>query len=53
MTKQYSNSRTKVAITSPIAQTNRNRLKEILTTEKVQLIFVDTPGIHKPDDELG
>ena len=38
----------KVAITSPIAQTTRNRLRAILTTAKAQLVFVDTPGIHKP-----
>jgi len=43
----------KIAITSPVAQTTRNRLKGILTTEKAQLIFVDTPGIHKPHHELG
>jgi GTP-binding protein Era len=43
----------KVAITSPTAQTTRNRLKGILTTSKAQLIFVDTPGIHKPHHELG
>ena len=38
----------KVAITSPVAQTTRNRLRAILTTPKAQLVFVDTPGIHKP-----
>lgn len=43
----------KVAITSPIAQTTRNRLRGILTTEQAQIIFVDTPGIHKPHHELG
>lgn len=43
----------KVAITSPVAQTTRNRLRGILTTEKAQMIFVDTPGIHKPHHELG
>ncbi|WP_036486098.1 GTPase Era [Myxosarcina sp. GI1] len=43
----------KVAITSPVAQTTRNRLQGILTTEKAQIIFVDTPGIHKPHHELG
>jgi GTP-binding protein Era len=43
----------KIAITSPVAQTTRNRLKGILTTEKAQMIFVDTPGIHKPHHELG
>jgi GTP-binding protein Era len=43
----------KVAITSPVAQTTRNRLKGILTTDQGQIIFVDTPGIHKPHHELG
>ena len=43
----------KVAITSPVAQTTRNRLQGILTTEAAQIIFVDTPGIHKPHHELG
>ena len=43
----------KVAITSPISQTTRNRLRGILTTETAQFIFVDTPGIHKPHHELG
>ena len=43
----------KIAITSPIAQTTRNRLKAILTNEKSQIIFLDTPGIHKPHHLLG
>ena len=43
----------KVAITSPVAQTTRNRLRGILTTSQAQIIFVDTPGIHKPHHELG
>jgi len=43
----------KIAITSPIAQTTRNRLKVILTNKKSQIIFVDTPGIHKPHHLLG
>ncbi|NER94911.1 MAG: GTPase Era [Symploca sp. SIO1B1] len=43
----------KVAITSPVAQTTRNRLRGILTTPAAQLIFVDTPGIHKPHHQLG
>ena len=43
----------KIAITSPIAQTTRNRLKVILTKQKSQIIFVDTPGIHKPNHLLG
>ncbi|MEA5511051.1 GTPase Era [Crocosphaera sp. UHCC 0190] len=43
----------KIAITSPVAQTTRNRLRGILTTEEAQIIFVDTPGIHKPHHTLG
>jgi len=43
----------KIAITSPVAQTTRNRLQGILTTDAAQLIFVDTPGIHKPHHQLG
>ncbi|MGB7417261.1 MAG: GTPase Era [Thermosynechococcaceae cyanobacterium] len=43
----------KVAITSPVAQTTRNRLRGILTTPDTQIIFVDTPGIHKPHHQLG
>lgn len=43
----------KVAITSPVAQTTRNRLRGIFTGDQAQIIFVDTPGIHKPHHELG
>ncbi|MGD1873702.1 MAG: GTPase Era [Mastigocoleus sp.] len=43
----------KIAITSPVAQTTRNRLRGIVTTPGAQLIFVDTPGIHKPHHQLG
>lgn len=43
----------KIAITSPVAQTTRNRLQGILTTPTAQMIFVDTPGIHKPQHQLG
>jgi GTPase len=43
----------KIAITSPVAQTTRNRLRGILTTPNAQIIFVDTPGIHKPHHQLG
>ncbi len=43
----------KIAITSPVAQTTRNRLRGILTTPHAQMIFVDTPGIHKPHHKLG
>jgi len=43
----------KVAITSPVAQTTRNRLRAILTTPQAQLVLLDTPGIHKPHHLLG
>jgi GTP-binding protein Era len=43
----------KIAITSPVAQTTRNRLRGILTLPDAQIIFVDTPGIHKPHHQLG
>lgn len=43
----------KLAITSPVAQTTRRRLRGVLTLPEAQLIFVDTPGIHKPHHLLG
>jgi len=43
----------KITITSPIAQTTRNKLKGILTKDNGQIIFVDTPGVHKPHHRLG
>ncbi|MEX1316285.1 MAG: GTPase Era [Synechococcaceae cyanobacterium] len=43
----------KVAITSPVAQTTRHRLRAILTTPTAQLVLLDTPGIHKPHHLLG
>ncbi|MGD1854182.1 MAG: GTPase Era [Leptolyngbyaceae cyanobacterium] len=43
----------KIAITSPVAQTTRNRLRGVMTLPDAQIIFVDTPGIHKPHHELG
>lgn len=43
----------KIAITSPTAQTTRNRLQGILTLDRAQIILVDTPGIHKPHHLLG
>ncbi|MGP0128080.1 MAG: GTPase Era [cyanobacterium endosymbiont of Rhopalodia musculus] len=42
-----------IAITSPISQTTRNRLRGILTVEEAQIILIDTPGIHKPHHQLG
>ena len=43
----------KLAIVSPRAQTTRNRIQGIYTTETEQIIFIDTPGIHKPKNEFG
>ena len=43
----------KIAITSNKPQTTRNRIQTVLTTEKGQIVFVDTPGIHKAKNKLG
>lgn len=43
----------KVAIVSDKPQTTRNRIHCVLTRPAYQLIFVDTPGIHKPKNRLG
>lgn len=43
----------KVAIVTPKPQTTRNRIIGVKTTEEAQIIFVDTPGIHKPRERLG
>ncbi len=43
----------RVAITSPVAQTTRHAIQGIVTRPASQLIFVDTPGIHKPRHHLG
>ncbi len=43
----------KVAITSPVAQTTRRRLRAVVNTPTSQLVIVDTPGLHKPKDALG
>ncbi len=42
----------KIAITSPRPQTTRNKLQAVYTDEKGQIIFVDTPGIHKAKNKL-
>ena len=44
---------TKLAITSATAQTTRNTIQGIYTDDEAQIIFMDTPGIHKPQDGLG
>ena len=43
----------KVAITSSKPQTTRNIIQGIYNEDKVQIVFVDTPGIHKPVNKLG
>ncbi|MGI6119198.1 MAG: GTPase Era, partial [Desulfosporosinus sp.] len=43
----------KVLIMSDKPQTTRNRIQCILTEERGQIIFLDTPGIHKPKHKLG
>jgi len=45
--------REKVAITSSKPETTRDNVRGILTEGETQMIFVDTPGIHKPHDLLG
>ncbi|WP_439426157.1 GTPase Era [Oenococcus alcoholitolerans] len=42
----------KIAIISDKAQTTRNKIAGIYTTEKEQIVFLDTPGIHKPKNSL-
>ena len=43
----------KIVITTDKAQTTRKRIKGILTDEQGQIIFIDTPGIHRPMNKLG
>ena len=43
----------KIAITSNKPQTTRNRIRTVLTTDEGQIVFVDTPGIHKSKNKLG
>ncbi len=43
----------KIAIVSSKPQTTRTRIMGVLTEQETQLVFIDTPGIHKPRTELG
>ena len=43
----------KIAIISNKPQTTRNRIQSILTKDDFQIVFIDTPGIHKPRHKLG
>jgi len=43
----------KIAIMSDKAQTTRNKIQGVYTTEGMQIVFLDTPGIHKPKSKLG
>jgi len=43
----------KVSIVSPVAQTTRNVVRGILTEPRGQLVFLDTPGVHKAGNDLG
>ncbi|WP_106497114.1 GTPase Era [Lentibacillus sp. Marseille-P4043] len=43
----------KIAIMSDKAQTTRNKIQGVLTEDDAQLVFIDTPGIHKPKHRLG
>lgn len=43
----------KIAIMSDKPQTTRNTIQAVYTDEEVQIVFLDTPGIHKPKNKLG
>ena len=43
----------KIAITSEKPQTTRNRIQTVYTDKRGQIIFLDTPGIHKAKNKLG
>ena len=43
----------KIAITSDKPQTTRNRIQTVYTDERGQIVFLDTPGIHKAKNKLG
>lgn len=42
----------KVSITTPVAQTTRNQIRGIQTTDRGQIVYLDTPGIHRPKTAL-
>ena len=43
----------KIAITSHKPQTTRNRIQTVYTDERGQIVFLDTPGIHRAKNKLG
>ena len=43
----------KIAITSSKPQTTRDQIRTVYTSEKGQIVFLDTPGIHKAKNRLG
>jgi GTP-binding protein Era len=43
----------KISIVSPVAQTTRNMIRGVLTEPRGQLVFMDTPGVHKTSQDLG
>ena len=43
----------KIAIMSDKPQTTRNTIQAVYTNEEMQIVFLDTPGIHKPKTKLG
>jgi GTP-binding protein Era len=43
----------KIAIMSNKAQTTRNKIQGIYTVDNAQVVFIDTPGVHKPQNSLG
>lgn len=43
----------KIAIMSDKAQTTRNKIQGVMTQQDAQIVFLDTPGIHKPKHKLG
>ena len=45
--------RARAAIVSPKPQTTRNAIRCIYNDERAQIVFTDTPGLHRPRDRLG